>query len=408
MANIIDYVRAASESFTERPLNRVDSLVLSWLAYARIPEEAPEAATAEGISLTRLVAEKSMVGMTAPMYDRSSSEALLNAVAASPRFGAVRVALAQDKGSLENQMQFAAVTFIVPGDASSAAGSQPLGAFVAFRGTDDTLVGWKENFNMAFLSATPSQVAARDYLNQVAEALSCPLWVGGHSKGGNLAVYATSTCAAQARARVQTCFMHDAPGFTEEVRAAAAWTDAENIIDRTVPEESIIGLLFGSREDNLTVVQSTNPGILQHAPFSWVVEGNDFATAGAISYDAYRTNKRLGAWLKTLDAAQRERFVGIVYKLATATGEPTLSAILGSLQDGSLDLALRRLDGLPEADRVFFMDAAGDLVATLLLGAAPTNPQTPTERADDAQDKIDDLSARFDDRMAKLDKYLGL
>ncbi|MBQ9067522.1 MAG: DUF2974 domain-containing protein [Eggerthellaceae bacterium] len=394
MANIIEYVRSTTSTFADLPLNRVDSLVLSWLAYARIPEEIPAACTPEGADLAEICGQANLLGLVAPLYDPRASEDLLRAVAASPRYKDVRATRAVDTWSREGQVQFSATTFTHPA----------FGCYVAFRGTDDTLVGWKENFNMSF-QTVPAQKAATEYLEEVASQETGALWIGGHSKGGNLAVYALNTCSAATRERVERCFAHDAPGFTDHARTEVLWANADDKVDKTIPEESIVGLLFDTQTTGVTVVRSTNPGILQHAPFSWVVEGQDFACANAVSYDAYRTNKRLNAWMDTMDKAQRERFVEVLYKLANATGEVTLSGITSTLKDGSLDLALRRLDGLPEADRAFFLEAVDDLVATLLLGPAPTNPQTPTERADDAKDKVEDITARFEDKLSKLDKF---
>lgn len=395
MSNIIDYVGRNTATFAQSEINRVDSLVLSWLSYTRIPEEIPAACTAEGATLASIGSQANLLGLVAPVYDHKQSEALLRAVAASPRFADIVACHSVDTWSRAGEVQFSATTFVHP---------EYAGAFIAFRGTDDTLVGWKENFNMSF-QVVPAQKAATDYLEKVAAEIEGPLWLGGHSKGGNLAMYALNTCSESTRARVKRCFAHDAPGFADAVRSATTWAGADDLVDKTIPEESIIGLLFENQTSGVTVVKSTSPGILQHAPFSWVVEGFDFATASAVSYDTYRTNKRLNAWLSTLDAAGRERFVGVLYKLANATGEVTLSGITNTWQDGSLDLILRRLDGLPDADRMFFLEVMDDLVATILLGPAPTNPQTPTERASAAEDKMDDISAHFEDRLSKLEKY---
>ena len=406
MANIVDYVRNAKDTFVKRPLSSVDSLVFSWLAYVRIPEEIEQACTPEGATLAAIGSQSNVLGLVAPVYDPRKTEELLRAVASSPRFADVVACHSVDTWSRTAEVQFSATTFLLPGDAGASGkdAAASAGAYLAFRGTDDSLVGWKENFNMAF-TTVPAQSAATDYVNDVASQVEGPLWFGGHSKGGNLAVYALNTCEAAVRQRVVRCFSHDAPGFTDEARNAVPWAGADDLVEKTVPEESVIGLLFDNHSRDVSVVKSTNPGIMQHAPFSWVVENDDFAYASAVSYDAYRTNKRFGSWLATLDAASREKFVGVLYKLANATGEVTLSGIAHTLEDGSLDLALRRLDGLPAEERAFFLDKAGDLVATMLLGPAPTNPQTPTERADDAQDKVDDISARFDDRLSKLEKY---
>ena len=399
MATIIDYVRSATQSFAQKPLNRVDSLVFSWVAYMRIPEDVPEACTPEGATLARIGGRPEVLGLVAPLYDPKASEELLRALAESPRYADVVVCRASDEWSREAEKQFSALTLVLP---------EGVGAYIAYRGTDDTLVGWKENFNMAFQNAVPSQIEATAYLEVVAEALDGPLWVGGHSKGGNLASFAVGTCKGSVRSRVQRCFAHDAPGFTTNLIEASDWANTDELVDRTVPEESIVGLLFDGSKTQLTVVKSTNPGLLQHSPFSWVVEGDDFATARAVSYDTYRTNKRLSAWMAGLALNEREMFVDVLYKIVQSSGEVTLSGLSSTLADGSLDIMLQRLDGLPEAERSFFMEALEDLVATLLLGPAPANPQTSAERADAAADKMDDAAARFNDRASKLDKYLGL
>ena len=416
MANIIDYVRTFEHTFTRQPLNQVDSLVFSWLAYMRIPEELPEACTREGVTLAHMGSQRDVLGLVAPLYDAKSSEELLRAVAASPRFGQVVACLAVDEWSRAAQKQFSATTFLLPAEDALPAGADaglaeqgsPMGAYVAFRGTDDTIVGWKENLNMAFQQVVPAQLEATSYVQSVASRLDCPLWVGGHSKGGNLAVYAASTCGESVRNRVQRCFAHDAPGFTDEAMHVEGWVDASDLVDRTIPEESIVGLLFSGAGEDAAVVKSTNPGLLQHAPFSWVVEGDSFATARAVSYDTYRTNKRLSAWIKAMQPEERELFVEVLYKLGQSSGEVTFSGLTSTLADGSLDIMLQRLDGLPQSQRTFFVEALEDLAATMLLGPAPSNPQTSAERADAAADKLDDAKARFNDRQSKLDKYLGI
>ena len=276
---------------------------------------------------------------------------------------------------------------------------------MAFRGTDNTLLGWKEDFNMAFMPVIPAQESARTYLETVSRELGCPLYVGGHSKGGNLATYAVVAAAEQARARVLCCFDHDGPGFNDQAREGLGSPDAWKLVEKTVPGESLVGLLLGAHEREPILVQSTRAGVFQHDPFSWVADGVDFAREKALSYDAYRTGKRLNAWLGTMDAAERERFVDILYRVVRAGGEVTFSGLVQSLGDGSLSLMLRRLDGLQEADRAFFLDALGDLAAMHLLDPATTQATTPSERATAAVEKVDDITARFNDTMAKWERY---
>ena len=401
MGTIISYVRETTETFEQLPLSSVDSLVLSWLAYCRMPAAATDVRATAGMTLGELCVRSNQLEMTAEMHNSSSSQELLAAVAASPRFASVVACMHLEKASKKSEEQFAATCFRLPDGAT----------YVAFRGTDNTLIGWKEDFNMAFAESVPAQTSAKAYLMLAADEFEGPLYVGGHSKGGNLAVYAVSTVSDEIRARVTKCFSHDGPGFNELTRSASNWTDAWDLIDKTVPDESLVGFLMEPHAQECTIVKSTNPGVMQHSPFSWVVEGKAFATKSAITYDTYKRNKRLSSWMYDMDPESRERFVGILYKLAEATGEVTFSGLIDSVSQGSLSLVGKRLDTLDAEDRVFFIDAIDELAATMLLGSASEydrSPKTAMETSKAASDKMDDITAKFNDRMSELEKRLGL
>ena len=165
--------------------------------------------------------------------------------------------------------------------------------------------------------------------------------------------------------------------------------------------------MFERTGKGFTIVKSTHPGLMQHSPFSWVVDGFDFDVESSITYDAYTINKRLNDWLKRMEIADRERFIEVLYKLVQASGEVTSSGLKESLTDGSLPLMLMRLSDMNDADRSFFVDCVADLVATMLIGPAPSKPETPQEKLADANEKMDDITARFNDKMNKWEKYLG-
>lgn len=396
MGNIIDYVRETEASFSELPLNRVDSLVLSWLAYAHLDDDCP-ARSQEGIELSELFGQETLLSMVAPMHDSGSSEELMRAVAASPRFGSVVACLHSERWSKKDEVQFSGTVFDIGGG----------DAYVAFRGTDNTLVGWKEDFNMAFMATVPAQTTALAYLTLASELFKGRLWVGGHSKGGNLAVYAAMMAPKKLRKRIECCFSHDGPGFLAETREDPNWSGAYELVDKTVPEESIIGLLLETDDIEPFIVESTNPGLMQHAPFSWAVEGDDFKSGGAVSYKSYRTNKRLRSWMLAMDTESRGRFVELLYKVAQAPGEVTFSGLIDSVRDGSFSLLLKRLDVMGADDRDFFTGQLDELVATLLLGPAPKKPKDEVEEVEVAGDKIDDITAKFNDRLDRWEKYLS-
>lgn len=156
MASIVDYIRSTVDGFETKPINRLDGLVFSWLANLHIPEDEPKSLTDEGITIAELGNRADLLGFCAPAYDSKNSEALLKACAASSRFGSVTVCRAADEWSRTAEKQFSALTFLLP-----------QGAFLAFRGTDNTLVGWKENFNMAFRDTVPSQEEAKAYVERI-------------------------------------------------------------------------------------------------------------------------------------------------------------------------------------------------------------------------------------------------
>ena len=396
MPTIVDYVRASSEGFDVRPTNRVDGLVFSWLANMRLPENVAASCEESGIAIADIAKLPNLASLTEPMHDSSGTLKLLASCAQSPRFKDVTCCRAASEWSRDTERQFAAVTFLLP-----------QGAYLAFRGTDDTIVGWKENFNMSFRSFVPAQEDAREYLERACAYLDGSIWLGGHSKGGNLAMYATACCASVTRARIERCHAYDAPGLSSMVIMASRWDEVAPIIDRVVPEESLVGLIWNNTDIEPTVVMSSGIGLMQHAPLSWQVKGQDFACVSAVSYDAYLASKRFAAWLESRTNADRERVVELLYKFVQTTGRATVSGLVAGLADGSLIPAVATLEGLTDAERGAFVGELEELAATMLLGPAPKTPQTPQERVQAKMDQAQDAAARFGSTMSKIDRLFG-
>lgn len=174
--NFLEYVRERMDTFDERPLCAVDSLVFSWLSYAHIGPELTRACTVRGIALRELLRAEDFGGMFGSSWDEQGSRDLLFAVCASPRFRTCRLCDLRFRTDKVSEEQFAAMTFRLPDGTS----------YIAFRGTDSTVVGWKEDFNMTYLSPVPAQEEAAAYLDEVAARTPGELYVGGHSKGATL------------------------------------------------------------------------------------------------------------------------------------------------------------------------------------------------------------------------------
>ena len=316
MTGIIDYLCCELDPLSARPLGDVDSLVLSWLSYYRLPEEAAAARTPRGMPFSELYDKGLLTDVTAVTGNEGSYRYLLAAVAASPRFRGMRVCNYIEELDPDSDKQFSAMTFRLPGNVT----------YVAFRGTDNTLVGWKEDFDLAFETEIPSQREAVEYLEMVAGQTRGPLYAGGHSKGGNLAVYAAVMCCARTAKRLRAAFSHDGPGFTPEMMSRGAWSERAHLIRKTIPDQSLIGMIF-EQQDDFTVVSSSEIGIMQHDPFSWEVGGTVFKPVDRLALGAQHVDRSINDWLASLPRAKREEFVETLFSIFDAGGERTFAAL---------------------------------------------------------------------------------
>ncbi|MDO4797717.1 MAG: DUF2974 domain-containing protein [Coriobacteriales bacterium] len=354
-ANIIDYVRTQLDTFDQRDVCRVDSLVFSWLAYFQLP--APEMAVygLDGAPLKDWYRADWFAPMCDKIPDSKSSVELLAAVAASPRFRNVRVT---DYVSYTNELveqQFSAMTFHLG----------PRKTFVAFRGTDNTLVGWKEDFNMAFRTAIPSQVTAVQYLEHAAHGTEGRLWCGGHSKGGNLAVYAGVMCEDATYRRLVACFSHDGPGFSSKTMDDPRWGRADGLVDKTIPQSSLVGMVFENQEHDAKVVHSHSIGFSQHDPFTWEVDGCEFVFEERLGERASTVNASVNDWLAHASDKEREEFVDAVFGVLGASGESTMADIRANWRV-TVPRMLAAAALLDPSKRKVVTDALGDVIRPMV------------------------------------------
>lgn len=200
--------------------------------------------------------------------------------------------------------------------------------FVSFRGTDDSIAGWKENFQMSFKSPVPAQLRAAEYLNRAADYFSTvPIRVGGHSKGGNLALWAAANCRRDVADRILDVYNMDGPGFLKNYHESVGYTAIKSRIKTIVPEKSVVGMLLDHEGDYLTV-KSSEHGILQHNALSWQIVGRDFVFLDDMSADTKRVNKLLSDWLAGMDDDFREKFTDAFFGVLYATKSTTLSDLM--------------------------------------------------------------------------------
>ncbi len=310
-SNITDYVWAHGEPLSQRPLCRVDSLVLSQLCYFQLPTAAVDAWGWIGQPIHDLWRSDWLDEMTGHMYDPPGARRLASALAASPRFRDMRICGYVTQIDRRTQMQFSAMAIRLDPDKT----------YIAFRGTDNTIVGWKENLNMAFQVQVPSQAQALRYVERVASHVSGPLWLGGHSKGGNLAIYTGLTCSPEIRERLVCCYSHDGPGFTAETLADLGSATCDVPFDKTVPKSSVFGMLFEQDMQDAQVVRSISSGFAQHDPLSWEVDDCDFVIEERLGRTASYVDSSLNTWIAQTSLEERQSFVEAVFSIMMANGE---------------------------------------------------------------------------------------
>ena len=322
MGTLFDYLDWRGDlTFDQCEISEVDSLILSLICYLDFYKIVPASPAAKG--LTFLAAAKryaqkhkgegNNIGLIMP----PETVTVATRAARTARFGTLRTLGHVNIINDNIQSQFSATTFL--------AGEE--NCFVAFRGTDDTIVGWKESFNMSFLSPIPAQDFAAQYLHHIAEAHpNRKIYLCGHSKGGNLAVYAAVKASADVKERIVTVYNNDGPGFSREFITSEEYLSISEKIKTLVPQSSIVGMLL-EHEERYEVVKSNQVGLFQHNGFSWEVMGNKFIHTDNVTDECRYIDVTLKQWLSELTADERKHVIDAVYDILTSTSAKTLTEL---------------------------------------------------------------------------------
>ena len=307
MASMLDYIAWRGDlSFSSSAPNEVDALIFSTLSY--IPFRGSVERNPEKPVLLRQAAREFFDIPDPEGYIRTQNDLeLLKAAGESQRFGNIRIAEYRKIFIKERDTQFAAVTFLLD-DGS---------IFISFRGTDNTLVGWKEDFSMCFRREIPSQKLAKQYLQDVLMDHSGPVRVSGHSKGGNVAVYAVSQSVPVIRERILEVYNQDGPGFSEAFLEDPGYRQILPILHTQVPQSSVIGMIL-NRAEPIAIVKSNQSGIMQHDPFSWEVQGNRLVAVDSLSGNSIFLQLTIKNWLLGMDMETRVRMVNMLFDLLTS------------------------------------------------------------------------------------------
>lgn len=308
--NMTDYVLDQGDAtLWERPFNDVDSLVLSQLAYLKYDGIVPDVdSNAPAIGLPEISAHADYEKLFADERYREVNEELFEAVFQSRRFQKMRLNYHENIIDVDKQTQFSAVTFLLEDGTT----------FMAFRGTDETIVGWKEDFHMAFLEPVIGQLISVKYVNHTARKFEGPFMIGGHSKGGNFAVFSAMECAPGIRERIVKIYSHDGPGFRPEVLERREYEAVEGRICKIMPHSSVVGMLL-QQQEHYEVVKCRKIGLLQHNPYNWLIEGCEFAKVKDIYYSTRLTDEALNEWILSLPEEKLTLFVDTLFQLIEAS-----------------------------------------------------------------------------------------
>lgn len=295
MANMVDYLvwRGDIKIDDRFPFNEIDSMILarfSYLIFYRIDLKS---------NMTIKEISEQMAKYDDKDFNYLGDRSLIVNLGKSERFKDMVVSNYIHKADLETEKQFSAIVIHISYDEM----------YVSFEGTDKTINGWKEDFNLAFQKNIPAQLEGVEYLTNVAnEYYHKRIRVGGHSKGGNIAVYAALYVSEQIQSRIFKVDNFDGPGLDEELCSENKNKAIVSRMTTYMPQDSIIGRLLEHNEEKV-IVKSIEKGIYQHDIYSWQVIRNRPVVVDNVTDSSNRMNKAVQEWLKGTTPQQRKIFI---------------------------------------------------------------------------------------------------
>ncbi len=316
MANLFDYIEWRGDiPFEQVPFGKIDASVLSQIVYLQF-EGLMSSSFNDKIPLYELADRFE----TAPDFEtrkymgvliNENTPQLLFELSKSERFKNIKLCAFESILDEQNTEQFAAITFLI-NDLT----------VIAFRGTDDTIVGWKEDFNIAYMPVIPSQESALDYANKIASAVKGDICICGHSKGGNLALYSAVNLSKCAKKRLRAVYNFDGPGFPSQFFTSKDFLSIEDKLVSVYPGFSVVGMIF-SHPEKFQIAKSNGKGLLQHDMLSWQIMGNNFIEEFEFSDKSQFFYKAFNEWVNNLEREQIQKFVKAFFDVIEASGAKT-------------------------------------------------------------------------------------
>ncbi len=295
------------KSFEALPFNEVDAAILCELSYIYFKDLLPRdrdpkepLKLLEARNLWKQTAKEKLLApgelLRSPAYE------LLEHAGITRRFRNVTLRSYREVIDKDLGIQFSAMIF-----------SEVEDFLLTFRGTDFYSVGWKEDFKLSYLPIIPSQALARSYLMDYFDECRSPISIAGHSKGGNLAVYAAITCPEKYQSLIRDVYNFDGPGFSRELCQLESYKRMVPKIHTYLPQDSFVGMLL-NRLEKPHIVESSRAGILGHFPFHWEVHQDRFIRT-ALSKQAEKNGELMKEFLNNLSLEERMEFVDQIFAL---------------------------------------------------------------------------------------------
>ena len=382
MGNIMDYISWRGDlSLEQSQFNEVDNLILACFSYVNL-DGIPAVTKQKGIGLKKLTEEfmklHTMKELEADKSFIRLAPFMMMEMAKSVRFGKCVVRNYVNDIVTEAEQQFAAMEIVLEDGTS----------YVSFRGTDDTIIGWKEDFNLS-TGVVPAQKRAIEYLQKISEHTDGMLRVGGHSKGGNLAIYGSVMCKS-AHEKILEIYSNDGPGFSREFQELPETKEMMPKIIRIIPEYSIIGTLL-EHEKEPVIVASSSKGLLQHDGFSWEVQGPALVRRDSLNKTALRFIEILHKWIDGMGTEQKRLLIEDLFATLQASGYENLSEVQsGGLK--SLAAMVKRVEKFAPESRGMMQE-----LLTAICGGWLEQLQA------DTKDKLSVLPLSFSDKI--LEKF---
>ena len=354
MSTIFDYLDyVAYDSIYDRPFKELDVLALTELTYLPFDRIVPQGDTTN--IEVRLSDAVELVDRTTDFIVTDQHLQLVDDLASSKRFKNIKLLNYVNEYDPDVQKQFAAMTYRLTMDVY----------LVVFRGTDDTLIGWKEDFHMTYMDHVPAQRRAACYLqNVMKEFPKGRFLVAGHSKGGNLATYACSYLPDQLSEQVHAIYCYDAPGLNKSIIKTEGYQRIAHLIHRFVPQGSIVGMMLEVPEPTTIVKSRAFGGFAQHDAFTWMVEKDGFVTLDQTSPDSQQMDQTLKQWVQEVPDSQLKKFFDTFFGLFLDAGITSINDLMNLKNFSKIKDIFQNAQDLDPTEREMLERLAKQLIDT--------------------------------------------